>query len=486
MKRSLTTAAAVFLIAIGFGASANAQLFWNTNGLSSTWTATNWGTSAGGPFTTGWTNNTDAVFNANSLITFVTNTQIGNVTVADGVNVTMTAAGTYSNGANVRTLTVGTGSVLDYAGQNISTVAGNGFIKNGAGIFFSANGNAYTGGFTLNAGTVIMGGVNAMGGGGGALNINGGTIAANNTRNVTTRYSGINVGGDFTMGAVTTGVASGNGSATANITFADNVALGASTRTITIGSNGTYSFGGIVSGAAGTGVNVAASGGATGILQFTGANTYTGDTTVNSGTFIINNTTGSGTGTGGVTVNGGAFGGGNSAGTAGFANVGANSVTINSGGTLVPGSPTAGGTLSITGTQTAASAGYTSTVNIKSGATFQFNLGSSFSSNLNLTGTLDITGSNISINLVAGFTPTIGSMFTVVTNDGADAITGTFAQAIATAGNGQTFSIDYAGGTGNDLVLTTLTAAIPEPATYMLIGLGALVCGQQFRRRKKA
>ena len=50
----------------------------------------------------------------------------------------MTAAGTYSNAGNVRTLTVGTGSILDYAAQNISTVAGTGFIKNGAGIYFSA------------------------------------------------------------------------------------------------------------------------------------------------------------------------------------------------------------------------------------------------------------------------------------------------------------------------------------------------------------
>ena len=94
------------------------------------------------------------------------------------------------------------------------------------------------------------------------MNINGGTIAANNTRNVTARYSGINIGGDFTMGAVTTGVPTGNGSPTANITFADNVALGAPTRTITIGSDATYTFGGIMSGTAGTGLTVVASAGA--------------------------------------------------------------------------------------------------------------------------------------------------------------------------------------------------------------------------------
>ena len=215
MKRLFITTAAILITAFGFAENASAQLYWNTNGVSATWTSPNWGTTPGGPFTTAWTNNSDAVFNANSLITFVTNTQIGNVTVADGMTVAMTAAGTYSNAGNVRTLTVGTGSILDYAAQNISTVAGTGFVKNGAGIYFSANGNQYPGGFTLNSGTVIMGGINAMGGGGGALNINGGTIAANNTRNVTTRYSGINIGGNFTMGAVTTGVPTGSGSPTA-------------------------------------------------------------------------------------------------------------------------------------------------------------------------------------------------------------------------------------------------------------------------------
>lgn len=38
-------------------------------------------------------------------------------------------------------------------------------------------------------------------------------------------------------------------------------------------------------------------------------------------------------------------------------------------------------------------------------------------------------------------------------------------------------------GTGS---LNVLAVAIPEPATYMLIGLGALVCAQQFRKRNKA
>lgn len=36
----------------------------------------------------------------------------------------------------------------------------------------------------------------------------------------------------------------------------------------------------------------------------------------------------------------------------------------------------------------------------------------------------------------------------------------------------------------DDLSITA--AAVPEPATYMLFGMGLLVCAQQFRRRRAA
>ena len=140
----------------------------------------------------------------------------------------MTAAGTLSTAGNVRTLDVGAGSILDFAAQNISSVAGTGLIKNGAGIYYSANGTQFTGGFTLNNGTVVMGGVNAMGGGAvGALNVNGGTIAASATRNVTgpdTQASSLAAISPWARSPPAFRQA--DGSATANISFADNVALG--------------------------------------------------------------------------------------------------------------------------------------------------------------------------------------------------------------------------------------------------------------------
>ncbi|MFT3746472.1 MAG: hypothetical protein QM785_19550 [Pyrinomonadaceae bacterium] len=278
-----------------------AAKFWNTNGSPATWTTANWGSSAAGPFATGWTAGDDANFTTTSLITYVTNTAVGNINVTNNSTVTMTSAGTFSTGALVRTLDVGAGSILDFAGQSISTTAGTGFVKSGGGIYFTSNGNAYPGGFTLNGGTVIIGGVNALGNAG-PLVINGGTLAANATRNITARYSSVSVGGDFTLGAVTTGVPTANGSSTANITFADSFGLGAATRTITIGSNAIYTLSGAITGAAGTGLSVSNASGATGSLVLSGPNTFPGPFTLNSGSVTLSNTN---TYAGKTTVSGG-------------------------------------------------------------------------------------------------------------------------------------------------------------------------------------
>lgn len=224
------------------------------------------------------------------------------------------------------------------------------------------------------------------------------------------------------------------------------------------------------------------SGTGSGALTLSGANTYTGGTTVSSANLAVTNTTGSATGTGAVNVSGTGILSGN-----GFINVGANRVTIFNGATLAPTAAVAPAGLSITGTQTTASVGYTSTLNLQAASTFRLTLSSATTfSSVNLTGTVDVTGSTLAVDIVGVFAPAVGSSFLVVNNDSTDSITGIFAQGAAvTASNGQIFGINYGGGDGNDLVLTTLTA-VPEPATYMLIGVGVLVCAQQFRRRKNS
>src|SRR5262249_23693626 len=123
-------------------------------------------------------------------------------------------------------------------------------------------------------------GVNAMGGSASnTLTLNAGIVASNANRDLSNKYGGgITIGGDVQFGA-TTGLAS----ATANLTFNNNMSLGAATRTFTLGNNGTMTFGGVISNSSG-GITFAANSGTTGRIDITGtSNTYTGTTTFASG-----------------------------------------------------------------------------------------------------------------------------------------------------------------------------------------------------------
>lgn len=240
--------------------------YWRTDGTSGTWTSTGWNigsaTSTGG---TGWTASNNAIFSANSTLTYVTATLFGNVTVTNGSTVTISQAGTASAAAH--TYDIGTGSTLTWASQNY-TATGTSFIKNGAGTWnIGAIGNAYTGGFTLNAGTIIVSGNNSLGGATSPLTINGGNIQSSGTRSYAP--TAITVGGDFIF------------SGTGNATFGGTVALGSATRTIT---NSQTSGSLILSGAISSSATNAIVAAGTGVTILSGTNNYTGTTSVTGGT----------------------------------------------------------------------------------------------------------------------------------------------------------------------------------------------------------
>lgn len=75
-----------------------------------------------------------------------------------------------------------------------------------------------------------------------------------------------------------------------------------------------------------------------GILRLTAANSYSGGTTITAGRLLVNNATGSGTGAGPVTVSGGALGG--NGGVSG-------AVTVDSEGTIAPGTASSIGALTL-------------------------------------------------------------------------------------------------------------------------------------------
>lgn len=159
-----------------------------------------------------------------------------------------TFQGTIVNGTNANVALV-----IDTTGDGITTLEGT---------------NTYSGGTTLQGG--ILGLRNSSALGSGALTINGGTLAS--VISPRTLTNNVTVGGDFSLG--------GQGSA---ITLNGTMNLGGATRTINLENSA--AVGGVISNG---GLNL--TGDVSRSLTLDAANTYTGDTTVSSGTLIISST----------------------------------------------------------------------------------------------------------------------------------------------------------------------------------------------------
>jgi autotransporter-associated beta strand protein len=204
----------------------------------------------------------------------------------------------------------------------------------------------------------------------------------------------------------------------------------------------------------------------TGTLTLSGTNSYTGSTLVNAGVLEVSGSIAGSL----VTVSTGAT----------ITGAGSILTSLDINGTVAPGSGT--GTLSVSGAADFNN-GSTFTLEITNGVAFDKLAASS----VTLDGTV-----NLAISLAAS--PVAGTTYRILDNTGAGAVGGTSGlftwsgpQGVLTEGehfyvDGNEFLISYAGGTGNDVVLT----AIPEPGSFasLLGGLGTLLGLQRFRRRR--
>jgi fibronectin-binding autotransporter adhesin len=415
-------------------------------------------------------------------------------------------------GASGATVTVGTGGNLTLSGTGTSTYAG---ALSGAGTItqsgtgeLSLNGSSagFTGNYALTQGiTNVSGNNNVLGtaavavSGTGNFEVQGGLNMANNfTLSTSGASSGNgaieNVSGNNTVsGTVTLAGNSRLQSDSGTATLSNTVSLGsgATGYTLNVGGPGNTTISGVIQNGGTAAGSLTKDG--TGNLTLSGANTFTGSTTVSAGTLtagaanVLNTTSG-------VTVSNGA--------TINLNNFNQTVANLNNSGALSFGS-TGGETLTLTGTNTLGGTmtGAVGTLTISSGATLTLSAGFT-DPNLNiilaggtlkLNGTTDVFGS-LTINGTGTSTldfatnPT-NSILTV--SDVSFGSTGTLAvtnwadeqdyfysssQSPNTQGSAPLNQIVFTGFTGANTKWLTWdheVTPVPEPATYGAIFTGA-------------
>lgn len=289
--------------------------------------------------------------------------------------------------------------------------------------------NAYTGGTIINGGTLTASGGSSAGGSGtGTWATNTNVITVNSVTGLAVgqRVSGTGIG----AGSIIRGIDAG----TNTLTLSSNTSAVGSSAAVTFGAYSSLGSGSVT-------VNG-------GTLSVTGSLVAASAVTVNSGGILR------GTGTvGGVT-------------------------TLNSGSILSAGISNANfGTLTFSDSLTA---GTGVTVSLK------LNSESGFIDQIAANG-LTLSGATLSLVDLGETALELGLSFTIVNNTSASSVAGTFAglnQGDTITVGANTYQITYDGGSGNDVVITTALASIPEPSTCALIG-GALILGAACWRSRK-
>ena len=369
------------------------------------------------------------------------------------------------------TIAVSANCVVDVSGAGSlsisSALSGTGGLTklSGGTLALSGNNSGYSGAIGVDAGTLqVSGSNNVLGTGsttvlsGGSLQVNAGLSLANALSLAGTGTAASSMGALYaTPGAGNTATLSGA------ITLAENATIGSGSGTLVInggiggsGNNLTLTGAGntTISSAITTGTGVVTLNG-TGTMTFSGANTYTGMTTVNSGILNLSTTAIDG----GLTVNGGTVNDNASSQFASSSNLVVNGGVFNLGSqaeTISNLSGTAGGTVALgTGTLTLGGTGATTFGGLITG--------SGTLANTN-TGELALTGAS------TGFTGTVNLSNGVIVG-GATNSTGTAAVNVSGLGN---FEVQGGSTLASNFNLSTRGATTGDGAIENLSGNNTL------------
>jgi autotransporter-associated beta strand protein len=186
-----------------------------------------------------------------------------------------------------------------------------------------------------------------------------------------------------------------------------------------------------------------------GTLTLGNNDTYLGSTTVGAGKLVVDGHLHDS-----VTVNGGGILDGDGVIPA---------ATVESGGIFAPGdSP---GTLTV------------NSLSLATGSAFNEELGGATAGTqydqtiIPTGGTVTLQSPNLTLSFLHGFLPQVGQQFTIIRNQSGASVTGTFSQGSTLAFDGYVFGINYAGGAGNDVVLTVLSKDVTSQVGVSKSGL---------------